>query len=234
MRAFYESMRLSRRVLGVVTPDAAGGHGRLRHTAMLAGALLTCALLATAGIPRTARAQNPEVAFPEEQVKAAFLYHFGTYVEWPEPASTDDVMTIAVLGDDAVADQLAQFLPGRTIARRAIDVRRLGGLGDLGNAEILFIGREQNNRLLEIIAAVADRPMLVVTDTPDGLVEGAMVNFQTLENRVRFEISVPAAERAGLRLSSRLLSAAVRVETARHGIDCLWDSGLVFLSGLAD
>jgi hypothetical protein len=200
----------------------------------LAGALLTGALLVAAGTPRVVRAQDPEAAFPEEQVKAAFLYHFGTYVEWPEPASTDDVMTIAVLGDGAVADQLAVFLPGRTIARRAIEVRRLEKLEDLGNDEILFIGREENDRLFEIVAAVADRPMLVVTDTPEGLVAGAMVNFQTVENRVRFEISVPAAERVGLRLSSRLLSAAVRVETARRGLDCLWHRGFVYLSQLAN
>ena len=150
----------------------------------------------------------------ESQVKAAFLYHFGTYVQWPAGAPADDAITIAVLGDDEVAAQLAQFLPGRRIQERPVEVRTLARIDELGDAEVLFIGREQNPRLTQVIAAVAGRPTLVVTDDDNGLDRGAMVNFQLVDSRVRFEISVPRAEEAGLTLSSRLLSAALRVETS--------------------
>jgi hypothetical protein len=173
---------------------------RVALSALIAGAALGSAV-----------AQQP--LYDENQVKAAFLYHFGTYVEWPAAAPVNDSITIAVFGDPAVAAQLAQFLPGRRIQDRAVEVLPLARIEDLGNAEILFIGRQQNARLAQLIDTVGPRPTLVVTDDADGLDRGAMVNFQIVNSRVRFEISLPRAEEAGLTLSSRLLSAALRVET---------------------
>lgn len=175
-------------------------------------ARLAAAALSAAAMMGTALAQQD--LYDANQVKAAFLYHFGTYVQWPAGAPADDAITIAVLGDDEVAAQLAQFLPGRRIQERPVEVRTLARIDELGDAEVLFIGREQNPRLTQVIAAVAGRPTLVVTDDDNGLDRGAMVNFQLVDSRVRFEISVPRAEEAGLTLSSRLLSAALRVETS--------------------
>ena len=178
---------------------------RLAPTALLAGAV--CG---------SATAQ--QAVYDANQVKAAFLYHFGTYVQWPSAAPSTDAITIAVLDDAAVAAQLAQFLPGRRIQARPVEVRQIARIEDLGDAEVLFIGRQQNARLAQLIAAVARRPTLVVTDADNGLDRGAMVNFQLVNERVRFEISVPRAEEARLTLSSRLLSAALRVETS----ECCW------------
>ena len=175
-------------------------------------ARLAAAALSAAAMMGTALAQQD--LYDANQVKAAFLYHFGTYVQWPAGAPADDAITIAVLGDDEVVAQLAQFLPGRRIQERPVEVRTLARIDELGDAEVLFIGREQNPRLTQVIAAVAGRPTLVVTDDDNGLDRGAMVNFQLVDSRVRFEISVPRAEEAGLTLSSRLLSAALRVETS--------------------
>ena len=160
-----------------------------------------------------------EAVYDADQVKAAFLYHFGTYVQWPEPAPESEPITIAVLDEPAVAAQLAAFLPGRRIAGRVVEVIPIDAIEQVGGAEIVFIGSEQNARLPELIAALEQRPTLVVTDADDGLDRGAMVNFKIVDSRVRFEISVPRAEEAGLRLSSRLLSAALRVETS----NCCWN-----------
>jgi hypothetical protein len=157
-------------------------------------------------------AQEP--VYDVDQVKAAFLYHFGTYVQWPTVAPSSDPITIVVLGDAAVAAQLTQFLPGRRIQGRAVEVRTVARIEDLGSEEILFIGSVHNARLEELVASVAQRPVLVVADAEDGLERGAMLNFQLVDSRVRFEISVPRAEEAGHMLSSRLLSAALRVETS--------------------
>lgn len=159
-----------------------------------------------------AAAQDP--VYDANQVKAAFLYHFGTYVQWPEPAPENEPITIAVLDEPAVAAQLATFLPGRRISGRAVEVAPIDAIEQVGDAEIVFIGAGQNAELEELIAALGQRPTLVVTDADGGLDRGAMVNFQIVDSRVRFEISVPRAEEAGLRLSSRLLSAALRVETS--------------------
>lgn len=160
-----------------------------------------------------------EAVYDADQVKAAFLYHFGTYVQWPTPAPETDAITIAVLDEPAVAAQLAAFLPGRRIAGRIVETVPIGAVEQVGDAEILFIGRRHNARLTELIAALEQRPTLVVSDAEDGLDRGAMVNFQIVDSRVRFEISVPRAEEAGLMLSSRLLSAAIRVETS----ECCWN-----------
>jgi hypothetical protein len=157
-------------------------------------------------------AQEP--VYDATEVKAAFLYNFGTYVQWPTAAAPTDPITIAVLGDTAVAAQLARFLPGRRIAGRPVEARTIERIEELVDDELLFIGSAHNARLAELTAAVAARPVLVVTDSPDGLEQGAMVNFQQVDERLRFEISLPRAEEAGLVLSSRLLSAALRVETS--------------------
>lgn len=147
------------------------------------------------------------------QVKAAFLYHFGTYVQWPNDAPATDPITIVVLGDDNVAAQLAEFLPGRRIQGRAVDVRSIGRIEELEDEELLFIGSAHNTGLEQIFAEIGSRPVLAVADAEDGLERGAMVNFRLLDSRVRFEVSLPRAQEAGLALSSRMLSAALRVET---------------------
>jgi hypothetical protein len=158
-----------------------------------------------------AAAWGQEGGYDASEVKAAFLYHFGTYVQWPAAAPATDPITIVVLGDEAVAAHLARFLPGRQISGRPVQARVITGVEELADEEILFIGRANNPRLAQITAAVARRPILVVADAPDGLERGAMVNFQEVDARVRFEISLPRADEAGLVLSSRLLAAALRV-----------------------
>jgi hypothetical protein len=153
------------------------------------------------------------VVYQDEEVKAAFIYHFATFVQWPETTPSGQVFAIAVLGADGIASELEQFLPGRAIQDRPIEVRRPRSMNDVRDAAVLFIGAAENFRLPKLIRQVEDRPMLVVTDAPNGLEDGAMINFQVVDQRVRFEISLTAAERAGLELSSRLLSAAMFVDT---------------------
>jgi hypothetical protein len=182
-----------------------GRNGLVVRMALAALVAASCAL------PRA----FAQPAYSEDEVKAAFLYHFGTYVQWPAPAD-DDAITIAVLGAPTIVAQLQRFLPNRSIQGRAVAVRALTTLDDLRSDEILFIGAEFNGRLRELIDTVDARPILIVSDARDGLDQGAMVNFQLVDRRVRFEISLPAAQSAGLMLSSRLLSAALRVET----VDC--------------
>jgi hypothetical protein len=161
-----------------------------------------------------------ESVYSEDEVKAAFLYHFATYVQWPASVTVDRPLAIAVLGAPQVVENLEAFLPGRTVAGRSVAVHTLEDVESLADDDVLFIGAEHNARLSELIESLGERPILVVTDAADGLDHGAIVNFQTINERVRFEISVPAAQSAGLRLSSRLLSAAIRVETIGCSFDC--------------
>jgi hypothetical protein len=169
-----------------------------------------------------------EAIYSEDEVKAAFLYHFATYVQWPASVPADRPLSIAVLGASQIVANLDAFLPGRTVAGRSVTVRALEDVESLADDDVLFIGAEHNARLTELIESLGDRPILVVTDAADGLDHGAIVNFQTINERVRFEVSVPAAQNAGLRLSSRLLSAAIRVETIGCSFDCYGRDGEKF------
>jgi hypothetical protein len=161
---------------------------------------------------RVVEPQRP--AYSADEVKAAFLYRFGTYVEWPVVKPAGDPITIAVLGAPSVATLLADYVPGRTIQNRPVEVRPIDRIEDVRDSELLFIGRERSAMLSDIVDALGHRPVLVVADAPEGLKHGAMVNFQLVDQRVRFEISLRNAKAAGLVLSSRLLSAAIRVETS--------------------
>ena len=184
--------------------------GRARYGRTPAGTTWIVALLVAMVSPVLAE----EPVYSADRVKAAFLYHFATYVNWPPPAAADDVFTIAVLGSDSVARELAAYLPGHTIQGRPMQVRKVRSVSELGSDEVLYIGPRENRHLADHLAAAASRAMLVVTDHPEGLRDGAMINFRIVEDRVRFEISLRNAQAAGLELSSRLLSAAMSVEAA--------------------
>ncbi len=157
---------------------------------------------------RIARAQQ----YSQDAVKAAFLYRFAGYVEWPQHTPPDTPFTIAVLGDAGVASELQKMLPGRRIKNRPARVARIRTIEDLGDAQILYVGTARAAAAHTIIAAIATHPVLIVTDEEGGLDAGSTVNFLLVDRRVRFEISLAAAERADLRISSELLSVAARVQ----------------------
>jgi len=200
---------------------------RLRRSASAIAWTALAAMFAAAMIPTSVGAQEGDgarsaAAYSEDEVKAAFLYNFANYVQWPAVRDGDAPITFAVFGAPSVEAALERFVQGRTVQNRPVAVRRLRSINDLVDDEVVFIGSDENWRLRQLIAAVGG-PTLIVTDAPDGLSDGAMINFQLIDRRVRFEIALPAAEAAGLMLSSRLLSAALRVETTRCYTEC-WDA----------
>lgn len=172
-----------------------------------------CIFLVVAAAWPESKVQAQEAIYDEHRVKAAFIYHFSTFVVWPDATQTNRDFIIAVLGDDDVARELAAYLPGHSLQGRPMRVRRIASVDDLGDDDILFIGADGERNLANYLAAVANRPVLVVTDAPGALAKGSMINFEIVDDRVRFEIALRTAERAGLTLSSRLLSAAMFVAT---------------------
>jgi hypothetical protein len=148
----------------------------------------------------------------ESAVKAAFLYKFASFVEWPPGAFKPDApLSIGVLGDEAVASDLEQMVAGRSFEGRPIAVRRLRDGDDAGAVQVLLVGRGRDARLREVVASTSG-PVLVVSEQENGLRLGAVLNFVTDSGRVRFSASQAAAEGRGLRLSARLLSVAQAVE----------------------
>jgi YfiR/HmsC-like len=172
----------------------------VRFAGALCASILGCCL-ASAADPRGA-----------DEVEAAFLYRFAGYVEWPPEALSVQDFTIAVLGDDAIVQELQRMLPQHQLKNRAAQARRITRIQDLGDAQILFVGPQYNDELKSVIARVAGRPVLVVTASDHGLEAGSCVNFLVIDRRVRFEVSTTAAEHEGLKVSAELLSVAVRVQ----------------------
>jgi hypothetical protein len=165
------------------------------------------------GIASGASASTPEA------VKAAFLYHFGNYVEWPTEDAAgdpeDQVVIIGVLGSRDVLAELRTILVGKTVRDRPVRARAVVNTADLEGVQILYIGEQDPRVVSDWIYRARNRSILVITDVFDGIAQGAMINFLMDRNRVRFEISRTAAEQAGLKLSSRLLAVAVRVHSSR-------------------
>jgi hypothetical protein len=155
-----------------------------------------------------ARAAEP--IYSPAAVKAAFLHRFASYVAWPDEPAADDPFTIAVAGADDVAEQLENLLPGLTIQNRPARIRRVAAADDLAGVHILYVG-SPTQRARGLIAAAAGKPILTITDDDDGLATGSVINFVSIGKNIRFEISLPAAERSHLRIDSGLLSVAARV-----------------------
>jgi hypothetical protein len=145
------------------------------------------------------------------RIKAAFLYRFTQFTTWPDHSfgRTDAPFVIAVAGDDALAKELRTVTASRTAASRAIEVKALAALEPLDAAQILYVG-DSDERLREWIEA-APRSALVVTESQGALELGAVINFVRVDGRLRFEVSLDAADRRELRLSSRLLAVAYSV-----------------------
>jgi hypothetical protein len=171
-------------------------------------ALATAALLLAA--PWLAHAQRAEAT--EASVKAAFLYKFAAYVEWPPdtlPAGAP--FTIGVIGSDAVAGELATLVPGRNIAGHPVVLRQLGEGDSPKGVQMLFVGGANPGRYAALIAAAQKGGALVVTESAHGLDAGAAINFVAANEHVGFEVSLESAQKSGLRISSRMLAVARRV-----------------------
>lgn len=149
-------------------------------------------------------------------VKAAFLFKFGSFVEWPARAFTGPTapLVIGVFGDDAVASELEQLVQGRDVAGRLVGVRRVRGPDDVEGVHILFAGGPRESRVREVLAAVRG-PVLTVADMPVNAGAASVLHFTDDDGRVRFAASLPAAQARGLRLSAKLLAVAQQVEGAR-------------------
>jgi hypothetical protein len=152
--------------------------------------------------------------FSATAVKAAFLHRFASYVEWPAEAMGDGPFVIAVAGADEVAANLDRLLPGLAVQGRPAQVRRVTRAEELDGVHILYLGPDSAARTPELRAAAANRPILLVTDGENDFAGGGIINFVQSGTRVRFEVSLAAAERARLRIDSALLPVASRVERA--------------------
>ena len=154
------------------------------------------------------RAEVP--AATEYQVKAAFLYNFARYVEWPAEAfpPTGQPFVVTVLGEDPFGPALDSVLKGRTIRDRSLSVRRAARLEDVEKSHILFIAGSEGEALARILRRLDAAPTLTIGESPHFAERGGMVRFRKDRDRVGFEINLTSTEKARLRVSSQLLKLA--------------------------
>jgi hypothetical protein len=168
-------------------------------------AAIVAALLALAAAP--GRAQAPPT---EYQVKAAFLFNFSQFVDWPAAAFAADnsPLVIGVLGDDPFGAMLDEIVRGEMVNGRPLAVRRYKSVDEVDACHILFIGRTQSQQLDTVVAALRDRNVLTVGDFDGFTSHGGMIRFVTVGNRIRLRVNLTAAQQAKLLISSKLLRPA--------------------------
>jgi len=171
--------------------------------------LLWIALLA-AGLSQSAQAQSA----PEEyQVKAAFLFHFAQFVDWPAGVlnSGDTSLKLCIFDDEPRRQKLQSTIDGKVVGTRVLQVRLISQPPEIQGCNILFLSRDEARRQTTILKSLRGLPILTVGETPNFLSDGGMICFHIEEDRVRFDINLGGAESSHLKISSRLLLLATSV-----------------------
>ena len=146
----------------------------------------------------------------EYQVKAAFLFNFAKFVEWPADAfdGPQDPVAICVMGKDPFGDSLDNVVRGETVNGRPLIVRRPRNPLETRDCQIVFLARAERAWQDEILSSLEGEGILTVGEDDGFLTDGGIIRFVLEENRVRFDINLAAAEANRLKLSSKLLRLA--------------------------
>lgn len=180
--------------------------------------LLTCLLLGVLFHTNSVLAQPASVESPEvvTQVKAAYLYKFGNYIEWPATSfdSPRSPIRIGVVGASQLSKVLKLLVVGRTVNGRSMEVLDLRSDDPVAGLHILFIGSLSEERLKKVLLGVSGRPILTVTDSEQTFALGSMINFVMVDGKLRFDVAPTSAGPAGISISARLMTAARKVITS--------------------
>jgi hypothetical protein len=168
-------------------------------------AVLAICIIRLVLLPVDSAAQGDSV---EHQVKAAFLYNFAKFVDWPPTAFSrpNDAITICLAGD-AFAAELEKAVQGESLNGRRLVVRRIAAPEPLRGCHILYIDPSQTRRYAEL-PAIGSQPVLTVGESEDFIASGGMIRFVETGHRIHFQINPEAVDRASLKVSSRLLRLA--------------------------
>ena len=157
------------------------------------------------------KAQAQDAAPTEYQIKAAFLYNFAKFVEWPPEAfaTPTSPIVIGVLGDNVFGNNLQQTINNKVLNNRPLQFKEFHSVIEATNCHILFISTSEKARFQKIMEGLRGSSVLTVSETPEFIGAGGMINFMLEANKIRFQINDEAAKKAGLKISSKLLSLAI-------------------------
>jgi len=143
----------------------------------------------------------------EYQIKAAFLYNFSRFVEWPKEAfqNAQSPLVIGIIGDDPFGSYLDDIVRGEKVASHPLVVRRFRRVDEIKTCHILFVSQSETNQMEQILANIKGRNILTVGDVEGFAQRGGVIRFVTESNKTRIRINVKAARTANLTISSKLL-----------------------------
>ncbi len=154
----------------------------------------------------------------EYAMKAAFLYNFANFIEWPESTfrDSDTPLIVGIFGEDPFGHHL-DALKGRRVKGRTLEIKHFTRTEDIIACHILFVSSQQQKHIARVCETLQDAPVLTVSNELEELIQsGCIINFVIVKNKLRFEINSASAERAGLDISSQLLSVATVINPTRE------------------
>jgi hypothetical protein len=171
--------------------------------------IVTIAMLG-AGRTRAGPPTRLDAASKVYEIKAAFIYNFAQFTQWPDSAfaSSDSPFVLAFIGDGSLGPALERVLDGKSIAGHPIVLKHLDMTSQISGCHLLFIPESEESHLDDIFNVIGNQPILTVGETTKFMQAGGIIRFFIADGRIRFEIDPDAADKAALRLSSRLMSLA--------------------------
>ncbi|SFU28553.1 YfiR family protein [Pseudoduganella namucuonensis] len=161
-----------------------------------------------------ARAGDNAQTDAENKIKATYVYKFASYVDWPpaETAAGGAPFVIGIVDADGLAEELKKLSAVHPLKNRPVQVRLLAAGAVPPGLQLLYIGQGAARRARGLLDNVAAQPVLTVTESAGLLAAGSVINLVLVDERIRFEVSLPQAEARRLKISSRLLDVAYRIE----------------------
>ncbi len=184
---------------------------------VLAGAMAVTAMVS---VPAAAQSQNqtaniaPAISF-EYRLKAAFLYNFTKFAEWPAQSfsTAGAPLELCIAGDNPFRGALAAATAGKRIHARPLKIKPVAGIKNLDGCHVLFVGPMTKRQMARLILATRKRPILTVSESAEFARAGGIIHLKTVNKKVRFVINLDSAKRAGVKFSSKLLRLAEIVQT---------------------
>lgn len=148
----------------------------------------------------------------EPALKAAYIYNFARFTEWPDAPGPAQPLAMCVLGDAAVGDALERVVKGRQLSGRAVIVSRVMAAGPKPACHVLYVSTDMAADVSRAVAAVQDAPVLTIGDAVNFTRVGGIAQFFFERGQLHFNVNRQAVKRSRLQISSRLLALAQRYE----------------------
>jgi hypothetical protein len=145
---------------------------------------------------------------PEYRLKAAFIYNFALFTEWPTDVGT--TLNLCIVGKDPFGEEIDP-LQGKKVGDRTVAVQRKASVESLKGCQIVFIAGSAIASLPRVLDSLRGAPVLTVADSPGATGQGVALNMSVTQNKIAFEANLQAARAARLNLSSKLLRLATAV-----------------------